>query len=129
MGCGAVGRCGKLYPCTEHGGPARVGLVGRSGYWPPAWNAVYRNGHNHPSPNSSYPEAVMTGMLGVRLGGPGSYGAVINPKQFIGDAKNVPDKKCIEKSVRLMYCATLLAATTASPEAAAINLPFEANFS
>jgi cobalamin biosynthesis protein CobD/CbiB len=56
--------------------------------------------------------------IGARLGGPSSYG-IVSPKPFIGDGKNVPGKKYIEKSVRLMYCATLPAVATASPGAAA----------
>jgi hypothetical protein len=51
------------------------------------------------------------------------------PSLFISEERSFIDKKYIEMSVRLMYCSTLPAVTTASPEAAAINLPFEAIFS
>jgi adenosylcobinamide-phosphate synthase len=87
-----------------------------------AWHMIIRDGRSHPSPNSGYPEAAMAGALGVRLGGPSSYGGIVSPKPFIGEGKNVLDKKYIEKSITLMYCASLLAAATASLGAAAINL-------
>jgi adenosylcobinamide-phosphate synthase len=48
----------------------------------------------------------MAGALGLRLGGPGSYGGLVLAKPYIGDELRVFDKKCIEKSIRLMYCAT-----------------------
>lgn len=70
---------------------------------------MFRDNRNHPSPNSGYPEAAMAGSLGIRLGGPSAYGGRPNLKPFIGDAVNFLDKKYIEKAVRLMYCATLLA--------------------
>jgi cobalamin biosynthesis protein CobD/CbiB len=78
------------------------------------WRVMLRDGRNHPSPNSGYPEAAMAGALGVRLGGPSSYGGQPGVKPFIGDAKFPIDKKYIEKSVRLMYSANLLAACGAA---------------
>ena len=78
------------------------------------WRIMLRDGRNHPSPNSGYPEAAMAGALGVRLGGPSSYGGQPGVKPFIGDAKFPIDKKYIEKSVRLMYSANLLAACGAA---------------
>ena len=44
-----------------------------------------RDGRNHTSPNSGFPEAAMAGALGVRLGGPSSYGGVIVKKPYVGD--------------------------------------------
>jgi adenosylcobinamide-phosphate synthase len=78
------------------------------------WSIMLRDGRNHPSPNSGYPEAAMAGALGVRLGGPSSYGGQLGVKPFIGDAMVPIDKKYIEKSVHLMYSASLLAACGAS---------------
>jgi adenosylcobinamide-phosphate synthase len=73
------------------------------------WRIMLRDGRNHPSPNSGYPEAAMAGSLGIRLGGTSAYRGRTSLKPFIGDAVNFLDKKYIEKAVRLMYCATLLA--------------------
>jgi adenosylcobinamide-phosphate synthase len=82
------------------------------------WRVMLRDGRNHPSPNSGYPEAAMAGALGVRLGGQSTYGGRPGPKPFIGNGPPVRDKKDVEKSVRLMYCASLFAALGA----AAVNL-------
>jgi len=73
------------------------------------WHIMLRDGNKHPSPNSGYPEAAMAGALGIRLGGPGTYGGKPNLKPFIGEAISRIDKKHIEKSVRLMYCTTSFA--------------------
>ncbi len=82
------------------------------------WRVMLRDGRNHPSPNSGYPEAAMAGALGVRLGGQSAYGGRLSRKPFIGNGPPVLDKKDVEKSVRLMYCACLLAVLGA----AAVNI-------
>lgn len=46
---------------------------------------MFRDGRKHPSPNSGIPEAAMAGALGVRLGGPSTYGGVLHDKPSIGD--------------------------------------------
>jgi len=74
-----------------------------------AWSTVYHDGRSHPSPNSGYPEAAMAGALGVRLGGPSSYGGRQSAKPIIGAAFHPPGKKDIALSVRFMYCAALAA--------------------
>ena len=38
--------------------------------------------------------------------GPAACGGLILDKPYIGDGPRDFDKKCIEKSIRLMYCAT-----------------------
>ncbi len=45
---------------------------------------MMRDGGKHSSPNAGRPEAAMAGVLGIRLGGPASYGGVVNEKPFIG---------------------------------------------
>ncbi len=65
-----------------------------------------RDGRKHTSPNSGYPEAAVAGALGLRLGGPSAYGGQVLAKPVIGDELRYFDKKCIEKSIRLMYCAS-----------------------
>ena len=74
-----------------------------------AFRISFRDGRKHASPNSGYPEAAAAGALGLRLGGPAAYGGLVLAKPSIGDELRSCDKKCIEKSIRLMYCATTFA--------------------
>jgi adenosylcobinamide-phosphate synthase len=78
------------------------------------WRVMFRDGKNHPSPNSGYPEAAMAGALGIRLGGPSAYSGIQSHKPFIGDAQAPLDKNYIEKSIRLMYGASLFAVLLAT---------------
>jgi adenosylcobinamide-phosphate synthase len=48
---------------------------------------MFRDGKNHLSPNSGYPEASLAGALGVRLGGPSVYNGVLVQKPYIGTEK------------------------------------------
>ena len=50
-----------------------------------AFVVMRRDGRNHTSPNSGVPEAAMAGALGVRLGGPSTYGGRLVEKAYIGD--------------------------------------------
>ena len=50
-----------------------------------AYTIMIRDGRNHLSPNAGVPEAAIAGALGVRLGGPSTYGGVAVVKPYIGD--------------------------------------------
>ncbi len=50
-----------------------------------ALRAARRDAKLQPSPNSGWPEAAFAGALGVRLGGPLSYGGVPADKPFLGE--------------------------------------------
>ncbi len=65
---------------------------------------------NHPSPNSAHPEAAAAGALGIRLGGPSTYGGRLSVKQYIGDPRNPIDGRAYRRMVRLMFAATLVMA-------------------
>jgi adenosylcobinamide-phosphate synthase len=78
-----------------------------------AFRVSVRDGRKHASPNSGYPEAAVAGALGLRLGGPSVYGGLVLDKPSIGDGMRDFDKKCIEKSIRLMYCASTFAVLAA----------------
>jgi len=52
-----------------------------------ALRIMLRDGGKHASPNSGIPEAAMAGALGVKLGGPSTYGGVVSEKPFIGDER------------------------------------------
>ncbi len=86
-------------------------LPGASGW--DAFRISLRDGRKHASPNSGYPEAAVAGALGLRLGGPSAYGGLVLDKPSIGDGMRDFDKKCIEKSIRLMYCASTFAVLAA----------------
>ena len=45
---------------------------------------VWKNGRNHASPNSGYPEAALAGILNCRFGGPHYYFGQLFPKPYIG---------------------------------------------
>lgn len=72
---------------------------------------MLRDGRKHSSPNSGIPEAAMAGALGVRLGGPSSYGGVLVEKPYIGE--EVEEQcdmymKASEKAVSLVKITALL---------------------
>ncbi len=48
---------------------------------------MFRDGRNHPSPNSGVPEAAIAGALGVRLGGPSTYEGRLVEKPYIGEKR------------------------------------------
>jgi adenosylcobinamide-phosphate synthase len=49
-----------------------------------ACRAVRRDTRGHPSPNAPWPEAAFAGALGLRLGGPRSYGGIAIDDAWIG---------------------------------------------
>jgi len=86
------------------------------------WSVMLRDGRKHPSPNSGWPEAAMAGALGVRLGGPSTYGGRASLKPVLGEEGRATVKKDIEKSVRFMYSASLFAASAAAVGCFLLNL-------
>jgi len=66
---------------------------------------MLRDGRNHSSPNSGYPEAAAAGALGVRLGGVNRYFGKEVVKPTIGDPLRPLDAKAWQGTIRLMYCA------------------------
>jgi len=67
-----------------------------------------RDGKNHTSPNSGIPESAMAGALGVRLGGPSTYGGVMVEKPFIGDGVAADYLRSADCAVALAACAASL---------------------
>lgn len=70
---------------------------------------MLRDGKNHSSPNSGFPEAAMAGALGVQLGGPSHYFGKLRTKPTIGEPKRQLMAGDIKSSVGIMYAASLLA--------------------
>ncbi len=52
-----------------------------------AWQATWRDGSKHASPNAGYPEAAMAGALGLALGGPRSYEGTVAEAAWLGDGR------------------------------------------
>ena len=62
----------------------------------------------HESPNAGYPESAFAGALGVRLGGPRSYGGVTKVVPFLGIADGAMDAVTIGRAIRLMYATSVV---------------------
>jgi adenosylcobinamide-phosphate synthase len=52
-----------------------------------AWSVLRRDGGAHPSPNAGRMEAAFAGALGLRLGGPLSYGGRVEERPRLGDGR------------------------------------------
>ncbi|HET9273189.1 MAG TPA: cobalamin biosynthesis protein, partial [Methyloceanibacter sp.] len=59
-----------------------------------AWQAAWRDGPKHVSPNAGYPEGAMAGALGLSLAGPRTYHGKETEGAWMGDGRreaNVAD--------------------------------------
>jgi adenosylcobinamide-phosphate synthase len=74
-----------------------------------AWAVLRRDGAAHPSPNAGRLEAAFAGALGVRLGGPLSYGGRAEERPLIGDGAP-PDAAAIRRAARLSSTVGIVAA-------------------
>lgn len=70
---------------------------------------MWRDRHNHKSPNGGYPEAAIAGLLGIQLGGLNYYFGEPVAKPTIGDPLKPLEKKDIKAVVVTMVTASLLA--------------------
>ena len=62
---------------------------------------VWRNGKNHASPNSGYPEAALAGILNCRFGGPHFYFGQLFPKPYIGENERPLTTRDMKTAVRV----------------------------
>ncbi len=76
--------------------------------WKGSLRIMRRDGRNHTSPNSGFPEAAAAGAIGVRLGGVNRYFGVPSEKPYIGDPEKELEARDITKVVRLMYGSSLI---------------------
>ena len=61
----------------------------------------------HASPNSGIPEAAFALLLGVRLGGPATYGGRPCPRPFMAPENPLPGPEAIPRAVALLYLSGL----------------------
>ena len=69
---------------------------------------VWRNGRNHASPNSGYPEAALAGILNCRFGGPHYYFGQLFEKPFIGENDRELTTADMKTAVRVNRAAEVL---------------------
>ena len=66
-----------------------------------AWRIMRRDARGHPSPNAGWPEAAMAGALGIRLGGPRTYGGRRVDDRGMGDGTAEVDHQTIRQALRI----------------------------
>ncbi|MCL5022664.1 MAG: adenosylcobinamide-phosphate synthase CbiB [Nitrospirae bacterium] len=88
-----------------------------------SFRIMLRDGGNHTSPNSGIPEASMAGALGVRLGGPSTYGGVLVDKPYIGEMETDDYLSASERAVMFVKVSSVLAAGAAALVLALRSLP------
>ncbi|MGQ0484210.1 MAG: adenosylcobinamide-phosphate synthase CbiB [Hyphomicrobiales bacterium] len=66
-----------------------------------ALGVIWRFARNHVSPNAGWPEAALAGALGVRLGGPRSYGGRIVDLAAMGDGRAQLTREDIRRGIKL----------------------------
>ena len=69
---------------------------------------VWRNGRNHASPNSGYPEAALAGILNCRFGGPHHYFGQLFDKPYIGTNDRPLTTEDMKTAVRINRTAEVL---------------------
>jgi adenosylcobinamide-phosphate synthase len=69
---------------------------------------VWKNGRNHASPNSGYPEAALAGILNCRFGGPHYYFGELFDKPFIGENDRLLTTEDMKKAVRVNRTAEVI---------------------
>lgn len=79
-----------------------------------AWHAALNSHAAHTSPNAGWPEAAAAGALGLRLGGPSSYGGKLVDKPWINSAGRAARLGDVNAMLRLLVAATLFAALGAA---------------
>jgi adenosylcobinamide-phosphate synthase len=76
--------------------------------WRRSAAVLIRDGRNHPSPNAGLPEAALAGALGLKFGGPASYGGIKHAKPQIGDDLNEVSPKAVRSSILIMLLSTFM---------------------
>ena len=93
VGCWVMGVCG----INHHPSPITHHL-----------RFVLRNGKNHASPNSGYPEAALASILDCRFGGPHKYFGEVFDKPYIGDNDRELTTADMKTAIRVNRMAEIL---------------------
>ena len=72
------------------------------------FNFIKKNGKNHASPNSGYPEAALAGILNCRFGGPHYYFGELFDKPYIGENDRELTTDDMKKAIRVNRTAEIL---------------------
>jgi adenosylcobinamide-phosphate synthase len=76
--------------------------------WRQTWQICRRDSLRHTSPNAGWPEAALSGALGLQLGGPNFYHGELVDKPWLGDSLREPEPDDICKAIRLLYAVSAL---------------------
>lgn len=87
--------------------PVATFATGHNGWR--AFTTAIRDGRNHLSPNSGFPEAAMAGALGIQLGGTSSYQGIQVSKPTLGEPIRNIERNDIQRSQIIMVTASVLA--------------------
>lgn len=71
------------------------------------WRIMWRDAHQHASPNAGWPEAAMAGVLGLRLAGPIAYDGVVSQKPWIGEGARAAEPADIRRALNVFLRACL----------------------
>jgi adenosylcobinamide-phosphate synthase len=82
----------------------------RSWNWRSARRIWLRDGRKYPSPNAGLPQAALAGALGIRLGGPASYGGVRKEKPYLGDANSEITLSEYRQTIFVLYATSAVMA-------------------
>jgi adenosylcobinamide-phosphate synthase len=66
-----------------------------------AWQATWRDGSKHASPNAGYPEAAMAGALGLALAGPRAYDGAPTDGAWMGDGRREANAADVRAALEL----------------------------
>ena len=75
---------------------------------PTSFRFVWRNGRNHASPNSGYPEAALAAILDCRFGGPHYYFGELFDKPYIGTNDRELTTADMYRAIRINRCAEVI---------------------
>jgi adenosylcobinamide-phosphate synthase len=79
-----------------------------------AARAAWRDASHHRSPNAGWPEAAMSGALGLKLAGPRVYGETLIDDAFIGEGRREANAADIRQALRLFTRACAIQVVTLS---------------
>ena len=79
---------------------AAAALVAPAAHVWPAFRIMLRDARKHRSPNAGWPEAAMAGALGIRLGGPATYGGAPIVRAHFGSGA-VPQVRDLRRALHL----------------------------